>query len=354
MKYFFMKSSLVVFCLLFNMSNPALYASNPFSDDDVDINESINTSDSTGVIYNIPSSNEDEKQTEDGFPCEGTINCRYGQHCRLGPWGDIIAIIPPGTKVTITGKEGVWYTIEYNGQKCYLHCSLVDTPTTPAYDGYHPYAYADVNPNYKKTGSNNSSSSNSSKKVTTKSNKNNSNNTSNTITSDKKIDTSKSINGPNVPECLMKGLEKAKDSVWNKTNNKCLQFAGTIAEEAGAKVSKKGDGSQPQIAWAKTKDTSLRGHKIADLKEAALSGKLLPGMLIHVKVHYNEDPDYARSTDGHHWFMYMGLVDGEPMFVDNIKENKLRNTEAQAKTFNSSKYGPRSITAIYDPFADQR
>ena len=352
MSKYFKTPSTIILSILFGLTCTTSFAGNPFSEETVisNVGESVEDTSITSTETTTGKTEENENLNKDEYPIEGTINCQYGQHCRLSPWGTIIAIIPPGTKVTVTGKEGDWYTIEYNGKKCYLHYSLVDTPTTPAYDGYHPYAYKDVNPNYKKE---KPSSSNSNKSVK---NNNNSgkNGSSNNNSDNKNIDTTKDINGPEVPECLMSGLEKAKDSQWNKVKDKCLQFAGTIAEEAGAHVSYKGAGSQPQIAWANTKDTTYRGQRIDCLKEAALSGKLLPGMLIHVKHHYNEDPDYARSNDGHHWFMYMGMVDGEPMFVDNIRENKLRNTETQASIFKTSKYGDRYITAIYDPFADQR
>lgn len=338
---YFKKPSTIILSILLGLNCSAGFAQNPFANDTAVTVDESSGDDSQGSATNVVPEYKENKNINNEYPIEGTINCRYGQNCRTSPWGDIIAILPPGTKVVVTGKEGDWYTIEYNGRKCYLHYSLVDTPLTPAYDGYHPYAYADINFNYKKD---------QVKKTTTKKQSTNNNNNN----SNKKIDTTKDINGPEVPECLMKGLEAAKKSIWNKTNDKCLQFAGTLAEEAGAPVSKKGAGSQPQIAWSNTKDTSLRGQRIDCLKEAALSKKLLPGMLIHVKHHYNEDPDYKRSNDGHHWFVYMGLVNGEPMFVDNIKENKLRNTETQARTFKTSKYGDRYITAIYDPFASQR
>lgn len=341
------------------LTNNCIYAANPF-DDEVAINDYESVENIEQV--NLAVSCDDTEKDENVYPCEGTINCQYGQYCRLSPWGEVVKIIPPGTKVTITGKEGDWYTIEYNGQKCYLHYSLVDTPYVPAYDGYHPYAYSKTDSSEKKvvnknTSTNKTNDTNTKVVVSSTTNTNKNKKVSPKKTSSKntesvKVDTTKSINGPDVPECLLNGLEKAKSSVWNQSN-KCLQFSGTIAKEAGAKTNG-GDASQPQETWKKTRDISLRGHKISDLKEAALTGKILPGMLIHVKAHYDKDPDYHTADDGHHWFMYMGLVDGEPMFVDNIKENKLRNTEAQATTFNSSKYGERRITAVYDPFADQR
>ncbi|MBP5470094.1 MAG: hypothetical protein J6Z11_12715 [Candidatus Riflebacteria bacterium] len=359
MHKYFKTPSTIILSILLGLTCSNTYAQDPFAgDNSLEVIETSN-SESLDAPSNITVTDfENTSINSDEYPIEGTINCQYGQYCRLGPWGDIVTILPPGTKVTVTGKEGDWYTTQYNGKKCYLHYSLVDTPTTPAYDGYHEYAYKDVNPNYTKKKPDSSSSSQSGNSSSqgnsgsTKTVKNpDSNNQTNPST---KIDTTKSINGPGVPDCLLSGLEAAKKSVWNKTNDKCLQFAGTIAEEAGAPVSSKGSGSQPQIAWANTRDISMRGQKISSLKEAALNGKLLPGMLIHVKAHYNEDPDYARSNDGHHWFMYMGLVNGEPMFVDNIRDNKLRNTETQAQIFNTSKYGDRYITTIYDPFASQR
>ncbi len=150
MQRFLKKPSTIILSILLGLTCSTGYSQNPFSvDKAVNVGESSVEDSKDSATSVVPEYKENENINNE-YPIEGTVNCRYGQNCRTSPWGDIIAVLPPGTKVIVIGKEGDWYTIEYKGKKCYLHYSLVDTPTTPAYDGYHPYAYADVNLNYKK------------------------------------------------------------------------------------------------------------------------------------------------------------------------------------------------------------
>jgi len=280
-----------------------------------------------------------KKAEQSLFPCEGTINCQYAQNVRKGPWGEIMTTYKPGTKVTILGREDKWYIINHNGKKAYLHVSLVDTPHTPAYDGYHPYAY---DKNDTKTNT----------QTATQSSPQNSETQSGSGVN--------GINGPGIPDCILKGIEEAKKSKWFTTKDKCLQYAGTIAYKAGANVSA-GNSIYPHNAYKP--DKTLRGSRILDLKDAALNGTLKPGMLIHVKAAYDKDPAYNPSTNAHHWFMYVGLKDGVPMFADTQNKGNLQTIENVNRIMSGGRillddyksYGNiRRVSAIYDPFADQR
>ncbi len=44
---------------------------------------------------------------------------------RTSPWGKIVTTIPNGIAVKVTGKEGDWYKIDYNGQTRYVHASYI-------------------------------------------------------------------------------------------------------------------------------------------------------------------------------------------------------------------------------------
>ena len=124
-----MKKIFITTCalfMLFSTNSSPSYAIDPFSEDEVLVitdptNQETIQEIETAKVTTTNEKKDEEKKDSGEYPCEGTINCKYGQYCRTSPWGDIVTIIPPGTKVTITGKEGDWYTTEYNGKKCYLH-----------------------------------------------------------------------------------------------------------------------------------------------------------------------------------------------------------------------------------------
>lgn len=44
---------------------------------------------------------------------------------RQSPWGKIETTIPNGIAVKVTGKEGDWYKIDYNGKTRYVHASYI-------------------------------------------------------------------------------------------------------------------------------------------------------------------------------------------------------------------------------------
>lgn len=48
-----------------------------------------------------------------------------GLNIRTGPWGEIIGTLQKGTKIEITGKEGEWYKINFNGKDAYVYADLV-------------------------------------------------------------------------------------------------------------------------------------------------------------------------------------------------------------------------------------
>lgn len=258
------------------------------------------------------------------YPCEGTVDCRYRQNVRVTPWGKIIDGFVPGTKVQVVAREGDWYKIQYGSGHAYLHASLVDLPGVPATDGAtddSPPA-APVVPPSTSTGG---------------------------------------INGPEIPAALLKGLEAAKKSGWFRSH-KCLQFAGTVAAKAGAPAGQ-AVSYQPQRAYPA--DKRLRGTQINQLPQAVEAGLLKPGMLIHVKIHFDKDPAYHKADDAHHWFVYMGKnAKGVPMFADNTHKGRLQTANevysnmkgwSNSRKYGDSKYGyvPR-VTAIHDPFAAQR
>jgi hypothetical protein len=268
----------------------------------------------------------------------GTVTARWKLNVRISPWGTIIDGFKPGKKVTIVAREGDWYRIRYGSGFAYVHTSLIKVPvaeedmiaTTSPRETVATEPSASASP----------ASSGNTTPVSTKTG---------------------GINGPAIPAELLKGLAEAKKTEWFRSH-KCLQFAGTVAAKAGATPGKAA-ASQPQAAYPA--DKRLRGYQINDLPKAVEAGLLKPGMLIHVKIHYDKDPAYHRADNAHHWFVYMGKNSkGVPMFADNTHKGELQTAQQvysnmkgwrNSKIYGDSKYGyvPR-VTAVHDPFADKR
>lgn len=71
---------------------------------------------------------EDEEQTADNSRViTGTVRVNTSLNVRSGPWGSIIGSLYNGNQVRITGQEGDWYKIDYNGQTAYIHANYVET-----------------------------------------------------------------------------------------------------------------------------------------------------------------------------------------------------------------------------------
>ncbi|MCK5682843.1 SH3 domain-containing protein [bacterium] len=51
---------------------------------------------------------------------------------RNAPWGTVLTKYSYGTDVTILGKTGDWYQIQYNGGTAYAHCHYVQPGSAPA------------------------------------------------------------------------------------------------------------------------------------------------------------------------------------------------------------------------------
>ncbi len=287
------------------------------------------------------------------FPAYGITIARYSLNVRSAPWGEIIDGYRLGTEVEITGREGDWYIIKYGGGKAYVHTTLV--------------IIRDKNNNKiigasdNSTGAASLSAQNNAGPANRISDSNVSNNSDGPSDNASKTIASGGINGPGIPPELLQGIEAAKRTQWYTTPNKCLQFAGTIAHEAGAPDAGK-TYTQPQSIWPP--DKRLRGYYINQLSEAVESGNLLPGMLIHVKVHYDYDPAYNPVNDAHHWFVYVGKdAEGVPRFADNVHGSDLQTAQqvynymngGSAKKYGDAKYGyNRRVHAVFDPFASVR
>lgn len=283
-------------------------------------------------------------------PATGTVTAKYRLNVRRSPWGEIIDGYRPGAQVEIVACEGEWYRIRRGEGFAYVHSELVRVNGAAASGQPVQTTDASFKPAVPA-----STESPIQPGISTSSEPHPRPETSTEPAADG------GINGPAIPAELMHGLEAAKRSQW-LTSHKCLQFAGTIAHEAGAPDGKT-TYTQPQSSWPA--DTALRGSSIDDLPAAVESGRLLPGMLIHVKLHYDRDPAYHVSNDAHHWFVYMGKDEqGVPRFADNTHKGNLQTANdvyrnmrgwENSKKYGDSRYGyiPR-VTAVHDPFAGQR
>lgn len=65
--------------------------------------------------------------TEDGQGSgqTGTVKVNSKLNIRSGPWGKIIGSFTNGAKLTITGRQGDWLKISYNGKTAYVHSKYV-------------------------------------------------------------------------------------------------------------------------------------------------------------------------------------------------------------------------------------
>ncbi len=296
------------------------------------------------------------------LPASGTVTAERQLNVRRSAWGAVIDGLKPGTKVAVIGYEGEWYIIRHKGGTAYVHNELIAIDRAADADQKIIQSEASVKPSESEDTRDNPENGAAGKPAEN----NNYNDPSDAAEKDKGQTGNKEIqaggiNGPYIPAELKKGLAAAKKSQW-MTSHKCLQFAGTVAREAGAPGGKT-TYTQPQSSYPA--DTALRGRSIDSLPEAVEAGQLLPGMLVHVKIHYDRDPAYHVSDDAHHWFVYMGKDEqGVARFADNTHKGNLQSANdvyrnmkgwENSKKYGDSKYGyiPR-VTAVHDPFASVR
>lgn len=81
---------------------------------------------------------EEQTTKKDGYPVNGTIVGCSSLRLRSWPWGMVGGSYPSGTKVTVTGESGEFYTVIVNGVKGYMHRNYINTPKSPA-TGVAPY-----------------------------------------------------------------------------------------------------------------------------------------------------------------------------------------------------------------------
>lgn len=70
--------------------------------------------------------------TSDGFPMDGTVKVKSSLNVREGPWGKIIGSLKGDATVKITGVQGDWYKIDYNGKTAYVHKNYITTAKSAA------------------------------------------------------------------------------------------------------------------------------------------------------------------------------------------------------------------------------
>jgi len=98
-----------------------LAADNPFTEG------TLKPEDSTNVATGA------KTKAEDGdFPVSGTIEAGSSLRLRSWPWGMVLGLFQPGTKLTVTGASGEFYQVEVNGQKGYMHKNYISIPGKPA------------------------------------------------------------------------------------------------------------------------------------------------------------------------------------------------------------------------------
>ncbi|MDD3001013.1 MAG: transglycosylase SLT domain-containing protein [Candidatus Riflebacteria bacterium] len=111
----------------------------PFSVSTVIVTESsAEVSKTTSVGTEAVEETNKEKNNKDGYPLSGTIVGCSSLRLRSWPWGIVGGSYPAGTKVTVTGESGEFYTVIVNGVTGYMHRNYINTPKSPA-TGMAPY-----------------------------------------------------------------------------------------------------------------------------------------------------------------------------------------------------------------------
>jgi len=116
---------------VFTMITVALIAVFSYS---YSFSEGINDIQSSLKTNQIEGTSAQGAQAEDnsGVVMAGVLNVRSG------PWGEILGTLKEGSKIEITGKDGVWYKIKFNGREAFVHSGYIATAknTATAFDGY--------------------------------------------------------------------------------------------------------------------------------------------------------------------------------------------------------------------------
>lgn len=166
------------------------------------------------------------------------------------------------------------------------------------------------------------------------------------------------VNAPEIPRLLRRAVYGTHASErWNpieKRHHQCLAFVRDIVRRAGGELR---TATADHALREPDGRVLLRGVSIKDLDLAARRGILKPGMVIHVKAHFDEEENgvrYTRANDSHHWFIYMGTdASGTPRFADNGHPGKAGNYYCTAagmwQWVRHMKYGEPKVSAIYDP-----
>lgn len=111
----------------------------PFSVSTVLVTESsADVSKTTIVDAETVEQIEEQTTKKDGYPVNGTIVGCSSLRLRSWPWGMVGGSYPSGTKLTVTGESGEFYTVIVNGVEGYMHRNYINTPKSPA-TGVAPY-----------------------------------------------------------------------------------------------------------------------------------------------------------------------------------------------------------------------
>ena len=130
-----MKRILVVFLGIF-FAIPAVYADNPFADDEITVKESTSANSLETADITTKENNKEEQKEESGFPIKGRLGWD-GVRLREWPWGPIIDKFNQGD-LTVLSVSGDFYEVEISGVKGYMHKNFIHIPDCAA-TGKQPY-----------------------------------------------------------------------------------------------------------------------------------------------------------------------------------------------------------------------
>lgn len=88
-------------------------------------------------MYTDYDTDEEESKPDRAYPMMGIVATESGKlnlRKRPSTQSEILGKIPKGEMITITGAEGTWYSVEYNGMRGYVSSEYV----CASYEAYEP------------------------------------------------------------------------------------------------------------------------------------------------------------------------------------------------------------------------
>lgn len=121
----------------------------------------------------------------------------------------------------------------------------------------------------------------------------------------------------------------------NKFRRQCLGtaagFSTALIEDVATGNNLQRKNKRPYILYSNLKKikringTKVRGRTIPEINSPEFNQSNVPGMMIHTRCNCKKARwSYDQEHDAHHWTVYAGLYNGEPMYFDNTSQSMFK------------------------------